>query len=63
MQVDIDKIPLGMQEALDELQAILQQLESGDININELPSMVKRAKFLGEFCENELTRIENLIRD
>lgn len=55
--------PAGIQEAMDELKQILQQLESGEINIDKLPQLIIRAKFLSEYCENELTRIDELIRE
>ena len=41
-------------EAIKELEQILERLRSGEVDINELPSTVKRANDLVEECRRQL---------
>ncbi len=52
-----DEFP-GYEEGLKELENILQQLESGEIGIDQISVMVKRASFLIESCRKKLRNIE-----
>jgi exodeoxyribonuclease VII small subunit len=44
--------------AFDELQKILQRLESGDIDVDELTAQVKRAAELIDLCQKRLKETE-----
>lgn len=45
-------------DAFEELQRIVQEIERGDILIDELSAKVKRAKLLIEICKSKLTETE-----
>ncbi len=48
----------GYQASYDELQKILQALEQGDIDVDDLSEKVKRAGELIEFCQKRLRETE-----
>ena len=43
-------------EAIQELEQILERLRNGEVAINELAPMVKRANELVEECRRQLTK-------
>lgn len=45
-------------EALAELRSILQQLQEGQIGIEEMSNKVKRAAELVQFCKEKLRNTE-----
>ena len=49
----------GYEKSLKELEEILQKLESGEVGIDEIAEMVKRASFLLEKCRIKLRAIED----
>ena len=51
------------EESLAELQAIVADLEDGQINIDELTSKLKRATVLLKFCRSRLTATEKDVAD
>ena len=48
------KMTITYAEAIKELELILERLRSGEVDINELPSTVKRANDLVEECRRQL---------
>jgi exodeoxyribonuclease VII small subunit len=46
-------------EALDELQQIVQEIESGEISVDELSKKVKRASVLIAVCKEKLFKTED----
>jgi len=46
-------------EALDELQQIVQEIESGEISVDELSEKVKRASILIAVCKEKLFKTED----
>ncbi len=46
-------------EALDELQQIVQEIESGEISVDELSEKVKRASVLIAVCKEKLFKTED----
>lgn len=46
------------QEAFEELQQIVTDIEEGEISVDELSEKVKRAAELIKICKNKLTRTE-----
>lgn len=55
------------QEAFNELQIILAQIENDELDVDELTKHVKRASELIKFCKNKLfeteTEIEKIIEE
>ena len=49
------------EEAYNELQEILENLESGSTPLQQLPTQVKRASQLIKFCKDELRGIQNAL--
>lgn len=49
---------LSYQDAFLELQNIVQQIESGEVEIDILSEMIKRASSLIEICNTKLTATE-----
>lgn len=45
-------------EAFDELQQIVNDIEEGEISVDELSIKVKRASELIKICKNKLTATE-----
>lgn len=46
------------QEAFEELQAIVSEIENGQISVDELSEKVKRAAVLIKICKAKLTSTE-----
>lgn len=46
------------EKAFEELQVIVQQMESGDIGVDELSTQVKRAAELMRICKAKLRETE-----
>ncbi len=55
------KMNITYEQALERLQIIVNQIEAGDISIEQLGEKVKEAKKLIEFCTTKLTSIEKEI--
>ncbi len=49
---------LSYEQALEKLQNIVDEIEQGNISIDQLSEKVKEAKALFEFCITKLTTIE-----
>ena len=49
------KMTITYAEAIKELEQILERLRSGNVEINELATTVKRANDLVEECRRQLT--------
>jgi len=49
---------INYQQAFDELQEIVSDMEDGQINVDELAQKVKRATELIRICKNKLTATE-----
>lgn len=50
-------------EAFDELQQIVQEIEEGEITVDELALKVKRAAHLIKICKNKLTTTEEDVNE
>jgi exodeoxyribonuclease VII small subunit len=55
------------QEAFEELQQIVAEIESGEISVDELSEKVKRAARLIKICKEKLTRtaedVEQILKE
>lgn len=56
------KDKLTYEEALKQLNAIVQQLERKEIKIDDLSSTVEKAKELVDFCRDKLDKTEEDIK-
>ncbi|MEM9857082.1 MAG: exodeoxyribonuclease VII small subunit [Bacteroidota bacterium] len=46
------------QDSIEELEAIINKIESGDVGIDELSSLVKRSAELIKACKSKLRNTE-----
>jgi len=53
------KTPKSYTEAFNELQEILNRLESADVNIDKLTDDIKRASTLVSFCKEKLRSVDS----
>lgn len=55
------------QQAMDELDAIVSQIENDELSIDELSSKIKKASELITFCKNKLRKtdeeVEKMLND
>lgn len=58
---------LTYQEALDEIEEILEKIEHNELDIDELAEKVKRVSFLLKFCKDKLQKtneeVEKILSD
>ncbi len=54
---------LTYEKAMNRLNAIIAQIEQGEISVDELGDKIQEAKKLFEFCKKKLTSIEQNIAD
>ncbi|MEP2024091.1 MAG: exodeoxyribonuclease VII small subunit [Reichenbachiella sp.] len=54
----MSKKKLTYQSAYDELQSICDQLESEEVDVDQITDLVKRANELVKFCQDRLRGIE-----
>lgn len=52
---------ISYEQALAELQAIVNALENGEIGIDELSAKTERAAALIHFCQEKLRQTENQV--
>lgn len=50
--------PTKYEDAVQELQDILQQLQQNELGVDELTAQLKRASLLLEFCQDKLQTTE-----
>ncbi len=60
MEIELDP-NLKYDEALEQLQEIVQLLERKEITIDDLSGQVKKAKLLVDFCREKLDSTEDEI--
>jgi exodeoxyribonuclease VII small subunit len=51
------------QEAFEELQEIVTEIEQGEISVDELSEKVKRAASLISICKNKLSSTEEDVKE
>lgn len=56
------KEELTYEKAMQELSAIVQKIESGQMDIDSLASNLKEAKKLITFCKAKLTKVEEDVK-
>ncbi|MFM2190422.1 MAG: hypothetical protein RL491_808 [Bacteroidota bacterium] len=59
---DAQPQPQSYREAVDELEEILSEIESGDADVDRLSIKVKRALFLVGFCRGRLRQTDEEVR-
>jgi exodeoxyribonuclease VII small subunit len=50
----MSKTEISYKEAVREIEEIIRKIESGELNVDELTSKVKRASVLLEICRKKL---------
>ena len=59
---DAQSQPQNYREAVDELEEILSEIESGEADVDMLSIKVKRALFLVGFCRGRLRQTDDEVR-
>ncbi|MFM7822151.1 MAG: exodeoxyribonuclease VII small subunit [Bacteroidota bacterium] len=59
---DAQPKPQSYRDAVDELEEILSEIESGDADVDMLSIKVKRALFLVGFCRGRLRQTDDEVR-
>jgi len=58
---------ISYKEAIEEIESILQQVESGELDVDQLTDKVKRVSALLEICNKKLKttekEVEKIIKD
>jgi exodeoxyribonuclease VII small subunit len=54
---------LGYQEAKEELEAILEELENGEVDIDKLSTQLSRAGQLLNHCKQKLTKTDQEVKN
>ncbi len=58
---------LTYQEALDEIEEILEKIENNELDIDDLAEKVKRVSFLLKYCKEKLQKtneeVEKILSD
>lgn len=54
----MSKAKLSYQSAYEELQSICEQLESEEVDVDQITDLVKRANQLVKYCQDRLRGIE-----
>lgn len=54
--------PKHYNEAMQRLEAIVSQLENGDLDVDKLADKLKEAKQLIDFCKDKLQHVEEDVR-
>lgn len=53
----------GYEKALSELNSILAKIESGEVDIDQLSELVKRASFLLDTCQQKLREVDTDLKN
>lgn len=56
-----ESINLTFEEALNELQMIVEKLEKGNIPLDDMVKLYERGKKLSRYCEGKLKDVESQI--
>ncbi|MBQ9253841.1 MAG: exodeoxyribonuclease VII small subunit [Bacteroidales bacterium] len=54
----MEKQELDYKQAYNELQSIVKEIESNDINVDSLSKKIERAIYLINYCKDKLQNIE-----
>jgi len=57
------KKDMSYEQALEELQAIVEEIENGETGIDELAAKIKRASELLKFCKTKLVSTEKDVEE
>lgn len=58
----MEKKELSYEQAMQKLSAIVQKIESGQMDIDSLADSIKEAKELITFCKAKLTKVEEDVK-
>jgi exodeoxyribonuclease VII small subunit len=54
--------PIGFEQALDELDALVRQMESGQLSLDDSIAAYRRGAELARFCQSRLANAEQEIK-
>lgn len=57
-----DQAPASYEEALTELEQIVQAMEAGQLSLDDTLSAYKRGNFLLQFCRGKLQAVEQQVQ-
>ena len=59
---DSTQTPAHYEAAMDELEGLVAQMESGDLPLNQLLSQYQRGAHLLQFCRDKLQAVEDQMK-
>ena len=59
---DMNKKKLSYETAMQELESIVDKVETGEMDIDNLSDSLRRAKELLTFCRERLTKVDDEIQ-
>ena len=57
------KTSMTYEKAMKKLEEIVNKIESGNMDIDQLAAKIREAKQLSDFCKDELTKVEADIKE
>ncbi len=63
MSKENNKVPKSYKAASEELESIVEALQSDHVDIDQLTEQIKRAKLLINYCQNRLRSTEKEVND
>ncbi len=54
--------PKSFEIALEELETLVDELDSGDVNLEKSVELFERAQFLAKWCQKKLDKIEGELK-
>jgi len=57
-----DDLPSTFEEAINELELIIQKLEEGNVTLDQSLELFKRGISLTNFCTNKLNEAQGLVK-
>lgn len=61
--INTEDTPMNFDMAHKELLEILSKLQADEINVDTIPLLMQRAKFLSHYCEKWLKGIDEQIKE
>ena len=54
--------PESFESALEELETLVEELDSGDVHLEKSVELFERAQFLAKWCQKKLDKIEGKLK-
>ncbi len=59
----MSKVKMNYEEAITELEQIVNEIEEGDISVDDLSEKIKRSSVLIKFCKQKLKSTEEDVEE